>query len=322
MNSADQLNNIKKSKKYDCKTCSFSCNKNNEWTRHLVTRKHINLSSETKSAPVLISFTCKICNKEYKSRHGLGYHIINCKEKTVELTDSITTTSAEPLMDASGVRSMILEFLTEINKQNNELHKQHNELQVKVMTEMQTQFMEMFQKIQSPLNTTINHNQNSHNKTTFNMQVFLNEHCKDAMNLKDFVDSIQLTLADLDSVGERGFVEGISKIITNNLRKTDVHLRPIHCSDVKREVMYVKENNKWEKDSPQNDMIRDCIKKVEHKNIRLLIDYCLVHPDCTEPDSPYNDQYLKLTSTSTSGTDTMLDKIITRIANEVVVEKK
>ena len=191
-----------------------------------------------------------------------------------------------------------------------------------VMKEMQTQFMEMFQKMQPPLNTTINHNQNSHNKTTFNMQVFLNEHCKDAMNLKDFVDSIQLTLADLDSVGERGFVEGISKIITNNLRKTDVHLRPIHCSDVKREVMYVKENNKWEKDSPQNDMIRDCIKKVEHKNIRLLIDYCLVHPDCTEPDSPYNDQYLKLTSTSTSGTDTMLDKIITRIANEVVVEKK
>jgi len=277
-------------------------------------------NSSPKKVRVTKDFLCSKCSKQFKSRQSLWYHNSKCDKEPLPVVADVKPSGI--IMDDSNLRVLILDVMTEMMKQNNELHKQHNELQVKVMTEMQTQFIEMFQKMQPPLNTTINHNQNSHNKTTFNMQVFLNEHCKDAMNLKDFVDSIQLTLADLDSVGERGFVEGISKIITNNLRKTDVHLRPIHCSDVKREVMYVKENNKWEKDSPQNDMIRDCIKKVEHKNIRLLIDYCLVHPDCTEPDSPYNDQYLKLTSTSTSGTDTMLDKIITRIANEVVVEKK
>ena len=153
------------------------------------------------------------------------------------------------------------------------------------------------------------------------MQVFLNETCKDAMNLKEFVDSIQLTLSDFEMVGKKGIVDGISNIIVGNLRLTDVCMRPIHCSDAKREVMYVKENDKWEKEGPGNEKLKHVVQKVEHKNIRLLVDYCNEHPDCMDPESPENDDYLRMSSIATSGTDEHLDKIITRIAKEVLIDK-
>ena len=153
------------------------------------------------------------------------------------------------------------------------------------------------------------------------MQVFLNETCKDAMNLKEFVDSIQLTLADFEMVGEKGIVDGLSNIIIKSLRATDMCLRPIHCSDAKREVMYVKDNDIWEKEGPRNDKLRHVVQNVEHKNIRLLVDYCKENPDCMDPESPGNDDYLRMSSVATSGTDDHLDNIITKIAKEVVIDK-
>ena len=141
------------------------------------------------------------------------------------------------------------------------------------------------------------------------------------MNLKEFVDSIHLTLADFEMVGEKGIVDGLSSIIVKNLRATDMSLRPIHCSDAKREVMYIKDNDKWEKEGPRNDKLRNVVQNVEHKNIRLLVDYCKEHPDCMDPESPGNDYYLQMSSVATSGTDDHLDKIITNIAKEVVIDK-
>jgi hypothetical protein len=177
--------------------------------------------------------------------------------------------------------------------------------------------------------TTTNNNNNitttnSHNKT-FNLQFFLNETCKDAMNIMDFVDSLKIQLSDLENVGKIGFVEGISNIIVKNLNSLDETKRPIHCTDSKREVMYVKDEDKWEKDNEEKKKLRKVIKHVAHKNSKMLKDFKAKHPDCEKSDSKFSDQYNKLIIEAMGGKgDNDLekeDKIIRNIAKKVVIDK-
>jgi len=166
-------------------------------------------------------------------------------------------------------------------------------------------------------------NTNSHNKS-FNLQFFLNETCKDAMNIMDFVDSIKLQLSDLEKVGEVGYVEGISNIIVKNLNELDVTLRPVHCTDKKRETMYIKDQDKWEKDE-NNNKIKKAIKRVASKNQRLLPKFKEAHPDCGTYHSKYSDQYNKIIIESVGGSGDndaeKEEKIIRNISKNVIVEK-
>ena len=173
-------------------------------------------------------------------------------------------------------------------------------------------------------NTTNSHNTITNNKT-FNLQFFLNETCKDAMNIMDFVESIKLQLSDLENVGKLGYVEGISNIITSNLKAMDVTQRPIHCADKKREVLYVKDEDKWEKEGEDNRKIKRAIKRVVSKNQRLLPKFQEAHPDCVKASSMYSDQYNKIIIESCGGSgdnDTEKEaKIIRNIAKNVTIEK-
>jgi hypothetical protein len=173
-------------------------------------------------------------------------------------------------------------------------------------------------------NTTNSHNTNSNNKT-FNLQFFLNETCKDAMNIMDFVDSIKLQLTDLEKVGQIGYVDGISNIITSNLKALDVTQRPIHCTDKKREVLYIKDKNKWEKETEEKETLRNAIKKVSAKNIKLLPQFKEEYPDCGKSASKYSDQYNKIVVESFGGnSETNVgneDKIIKNIAKNVLLDK-
>jgi hypothetical protein len=166
---------------------------------------------------------------------------------------------------------------------------------------------------------------NSHNKT-FNLQFFLNETCKDAMNIMDFVDSIKLQLSDLENVGKIGYVEGISNIIVKNLNSLDETKRPVHCTDSKREVMYVKDEDKWEKENEEKNKLRKAIKKVAHKNSKMLSEFRVKNPDCLKSTSKVSDQYNKLVFEAMGGKgDNDLekeDKIIKNIAKEVTIDKK
>jgi hypothetical protein len=175
----------------------------------------------------------------------------------------------------------------------------------------------------SQINNSFNNN-NSNNKT-FNLQFFLNETCKDAMNIMDFVESIKLQLSDLENVGKLGFVEGISNIITNNLKALDVTQRPVHCTDNKREVLYVKDENKWEKEDEEKMKLRKAIKKVASKNICLIPKFKEAHPDCIKASSFYSDQYNKIILEACGGSgNNDLEKenrIIRKIANNVVIDK-
>ena len=173
--------------------------------------------------------------------------------------------------------------------------------------------------------TTTNITQtNSHNKT-FNLQVFLNETCKDAMNIMDFVDSIKLQLSDFERVGEVGFVNGISDIIIKNLKQLDITERPIHCTDKKREIMYVKDENKWEKEDNTNKKVRRAIKYIANKNINLMDAYKALHPDCIKSHSKYSDSYNKFVIEALGGSGNEdcdnEDKIISRLSKVVTIEK-
>ena len=304
------MENSKTATKFTCEICDFHCNKQSNFDSHLLTRKHLGYSNDTndmkKQQKNATDVTTCECGKMYKHHSGLWRHQKQCmKEDTKNVS----------VQDPSN--NDLVHFLM---KENSEFKTMLMEM-VKSNAELQKQMLEVCRTNQQQPSTNINNNNNNNKTTTFNMQVFLNETCKDAMNLKEFVDSIQLTLADFEMVGEKGLVDGLSNIIINSLRATDLNRRPIHCSDAKREVMYVKENDKWEKDGPKNDKVRHVVQNVEHKNIRLLVDYCKENPDCMDPDSPTNDNYLHMSSIATSGTDEHLDKIITKIAKEVVIDK-
>ena len=165
---------------------------------------------------------------------------------------------------------------------------------------------------------------NSHNKT-FNLQFFLNETCKNAMNIMDFVDSLQLQLSDLESIGQLGFVDGLSSIIIKHLKALDVTMRPVHCSDSKRESVYVKHDNKWEKDDETKSKLRKAVKYIAHKNTKLIPQWKAKYPDFMDSTSKHSDQYNNLVIEVLGGDD--LDssvnenKIIRRIAREMVIDK-
>ena len=196
---------------------------------------------------------------------------------------------------------------------------------IKENSELKNMVLDVCQKIQ-PLNNTVNsHNINSNNKT-FNLNLFLNETCKDAMNIMDFVDSLKIQLSDLENVGKLGFVNGISNIIVKNLNSLDETKRPIHCTDTKREVIYIKDEDKWEKENEEKKKIRKAIKRVASKNLNLLPKFKEVYPECSKSSSKFSDQYNKIIVESCGGAgDNDFEKeakIIKNIAKVVSIDKK
>ena len=169
---------------------------------------------------------------------------------------------------------------------------------------------------------TINANTINSNNNTFNMNMFLNEQCKDAMNMKDFVNSIQLNLTDLENVGTHGYVKGMSNILIDNLQKMDVYKRPVHCSDVKRDTLYVKDNNEWERDGPDHPKMVNAVLAVEHKNVALVSEWAKANPRCMNSNTRENEKYMKLSKAATDGEkEGNIAKVIKRVAKNVAIDK-
>jgi len=279
---------------YICKKCDYKCCKKYNWDRHILTAKHQKSTFSNLCQPITSkneqssTFTCQKCNKEYKDKSGLWRHKQKCSEKQNETLDK--------------------EIIMMLIKDNSE-----------VKTMMMEQQNLMMQVIKNGTHNTTNTHTNSHNKA-FNLNFFLNETCKDAMNIMDFVDSIKLQLCDLERVGELGFVDGISNIIIKNLKELDVTERPIHCTDKKREVLYVKDEDKWEKDEEKNKM-KKAIKRVANKNIRLLPSFKEKYPDCNKSTSNHSDKYNKIIVESMDTDADNENKIIANISKTVMVQK-
>jgi hypothetical protein len=290
---------------FSCEICDFKCCKKGDWNRHITTPKHKNLTLSN-SFYIKNIHSCNICNKNYSSRNGLWNHKKKCQPTNEINANNIDLTDSKVILHLIQQNS---DFKQLILDQNKTIVDQNNKI---------------FEICKNGTTNTNIHNINSHNKT-FNLNVFLNETCKDAMNIMDFVDSIKLQISDLEGVGEKGYVEGISNIITSNLKALDVSLRPIHCTDKKREVLYIKDENKWEKEDEDKKKLRKAIKRVATKNQRLLPVYKEEHPDCVKSTSPFSDQYNKMIIESMGGLGNndleKEDKIIRNISKNVVINK-
>ena len=312
----DSKNSPKLAKKYWCETCDYYTCKISDYNKHTSTAKHQSVVNGSKMivngstlSPKIEKYNCQ-CGRSYKYDSGYYRHKKICAGiacENNELDDNIEN----DLADKDNLIMMLI-------KQNAELIKESSELKHLVIG-TQTQMMKVIENGTHNITT----HTNSHNKA-FNLNFFLNETCKDAMNIMDFVDSIKLQLSDLEKVGELGYVEGISNIIVKNLNELDVTQRPVHCTDKKRETMYIRDENKWEKDEA-NSKIKKAIKRVASKNQRLLPTFKEAHPDCGTYHSKYSDQYNKIIIESVGGSGDndaeKEEKIIRAISKNVLVEK-
>jgi hypothetical protein len=290
-----------------CNLCDFKCFKKSNYETHNKTKKHVHRLSgtnlENAGTQKNADYTCK-CGKKFLTSSGLWKHNKKC------ITETNTIISETIIPDEISDKELIIMLI----KQNTELAKESSEFKAMMMKVME-----------NGTHNNSHNNNNSHNKT-FNLQFFLNETCKDAMNIMDFVNSIQLQLSDLESVGKLGFVEGISNIITTNLKALDVTQRPVHCTDKKREVMYIKDDNKWEKEDEQKVKLRKAIQRVATKNMCLIHKFKEAHPDCSKASSRFSDQYNKIVVEACGGSgdndSEKEDKIIRNISKIVTIEKE
>jgi len=292
----------KLSNKYCCKFCDYSTSRKSNIDSHLNSNKHNKEINGNKIKQKLSNFfECTFCNKIYKTNAGLWKHKNknNCDKSSNyvenEKSNSLSTN------------------ITEKDELINYLMKESKELKSLVL-----------EVLKNGVSNTNIINNNSHNQT-FNLNVFLNETCKDAMNITDFVDSLKLQLSDLEKVGEIGYIEGISSIIIKNLNALDITERPIHCTDKKRETMYIKDEDKWEKDDENKVKLHKMVRKVANKNINLISEFQQLHPDWKKCSSKYSDQFNKIVIESMGGKGDndyeKEEKIIKRVAKEVFIEK-
>ena len=276
-----------------CKECNYKCSYNCDWTRHISTRKHFlskagnNLEIEETQKN---ECDCE-CGKKYLTKSGLWKHKLICTFSHQNKPENFKITT---------------QMFYDLLHQNNELQKS---------------LIEMSKK-----GTIINNCNNNSNNKTFNLQVYLNETCKDAINLSDFVDKIHVTIDDLEKVGETSYAEGISKVFIKNLNDINVDERPIHCTDSKRETLYIKDNNQWTKDDDDKTALTKAIKQVTNKNIDQIFVWQKLHPEYIDPESKQNDQYLKIVMNSMPGSTTEetnknYEKIVKNIIKKTVIEK-
>jgi hypothetical protein len=319
----------KTKKEFNCKNCHFFCSKKSDWTRHVLTDKHIKHingvlgnTGNTKNTVLDDSteiLSCKICKNIYKTRTGLWKHQKKnsngeCGTKqllnnlVIDTSNNDNTIITTILKDNNELKNLILEVI----KTNFEFQKENQELQ--------KQMLDVCKNNQPT--TIISNNNNNNNNKTFNLQVFLNEECKDAMNLKDFVNSFKLQLSDLELVGDEGFINGMTKVIMAKLDLMDANTRPFHCTDLKRETIYVKEDDVWVREGPDNAKLAAAIKAIGHQNFFILKEYKALHPDCESTYSEFNDHYMNLIMKSAGCQKEDIAKVIKKLVKEIVIIKQ
>jgi hypothetical protein len=280
-----------------------------------INRTKLNILNETATPEnAHVIYKCKKCNKEYKARNSLWYHEKKCNAEVLheENNESVTDDDIEnkeetdmTTINENDMQSTIVELL----KQNQEFQKQIIELMKENMGNT----------------TNITNNNITQNNNKFNLNVFLNETCKDALNLSDFLESLILTLTDFENFGPLGYCGGISNILIKGLSQLDISKRPIHCSDLKREVIHIKNNDTWHKDDDKQQMIK-AIKAIEHKNVKQMSLWAKANPEYKDPNHKKSDLYTKLIDQSLCDTDKekalkSYNKIIRTVAKEILVDK-
>ena len=320
-------NEIKQlSNKYCCEKCDYVTSRKHNMTTHLLSAKHqktttynINSAENNDTSAILSKYCCPVCDKKYNDRAGLWRHKKKCikdpNNNTNDKDDESHESDDDDTKSKKAAGNIDTQMLLDVLKQNQEFQM--------FMMEQHKQMMEMAKSFNT---NTINNTNCNNNNNTFNLQLFLNEKCKDALNMNEFVDTIKMQLSDLENFAHVGYADGVSKICVKNLNNLATFLRPIHCSDVKRETLYIKHNDEWIKESEDKALLRDAIKKIANKNIRQINEWIKENPNCTDPRSKNNDKYLKIVMNAMSGTTVEeqqenMDKIVKNVTKAVAIDK-
>ena len=340
----------KNAQKFYCSFCDFGCSKQSNYNTHLLTRKHKRKSSMEigKSVKMPHEFKCG-CGKQYVNNSGLWKHRKKCTFSTQDTQDTHDNNDND---DGNGsachnnhtqdieqsqtedvdYKQMFIESL----KQNQELQKafivqqqqisdQQEQMttQQQQISDQQRQLTELIPKVGNTNNTTNNttNNNTTNNNNQFNLNFFLNEQCKDAIPLIDFVKSLQYDFDQLEYTGKHGFVEGVSKIIMDAINELDITKRPIHCTDVKRETFYVKEDESWKKEDERNRSIKTAIHNIRNRNLACVPEWIRAHPNCKKMDDPNNDLFIEIIGQYMDASEKEFNKVIKTIAKSLTIPK-
>ena len=306
--------------KFHCEKCDYGTSKKSSFVNHNASAKHKNtisgnhldiLGNQIMPKICSLIYPCSFCYKEFKNRSGLWKHKQKCNNNNNNISEStIKETEAKEL----------IQYLMKENSEFKQLMIDQN----KHMMEQNKNMLELA-KNSGNHNSNVNIN-NTTNNNSFNLQFFLNDTCKDAMNIMEFVDQLQVSVKDLEETGRLGYSEGISKIFINGLKQINISDRPIHCSDSKRETIYIKDKNEWTKEDDNKSLLTNAIKHVAHKNMRQIKEWTKVNPEYNNSSSKQNDRYLKIVSNSMNGlteeeASKNYNKIIKNITKETVIDK-
>ena len=296
---------------YKCDNCNYITGVKSNYKKHCMTTRHINLTNLTKNVSdnKISELSCTTCNKIYKSRMGLWQHSKKCsleENKNIVIENSVKEVTNN-IFDTNVVLELI--------KQNKDLQN--------LLVQQSKENSELVNKLieREPGGNTINSNNTINNNQSFNLNLFLNETCKDAMSIQEFIENIRITFDDLLTIGNSGFVNGVSDIFIKQLRDLEVNKRPIHCTDSKRETIYFKEEDVWNKDDKEKTRLKQMIEKVEYRNVAALRDWCTENPDAKVNNTPNNLLKDKIYLQTLQGDDKTRDKIIKNISREVTVDK-
>ena len=311
----------KKSPIFSCENCCYNTGNKKDYSKHLLTAKHIKKSQilqkshhdNSSTYDKINKYSCE-CGKVYKYHSSLWTHKKQCK-KSQDITNEIIPFD------------MVMEVIKQSKEVQNVLIEQNKELQNKLLKqneEHNKQILELSKNQQSIVTTN---NNTTNNNNQFNLNFFLNETCKDAMNIVDFVNSLKLTIHDFETTGRLGFVEGISRIFIKELRNMEIEKLPIHCTDFKRETLYIKDNDKWEKENDEKRRLKWAINKVAQLNLNQIQDWQLAYPESVVNNTAANEKFTELALVALGGRgeeqeNKFRDKIIRNVLKEVVLDKK
>jgi hypothetical protein len=310
--------NAKKRKDYSCESCAFNTSNKYDFEKHILTRKHTKNVELNQSSISNVKnsheYICSNCDKTYYNKSSHWYHSKKCSQKPLETKENLQNTLTPDLFMA---------IIKENKELQNVLIEQNKELQNKILeqnAEHHKQLIELASKQMVVNNNTNNTNtQNNH----FNIQLFLNNTCKDAINIDQFIKDIQISISDLENVGNQGYVQGISDIIIKNLRTLGLTKRPMHCTDIKRETIYIKDADKWEKDAEDKPRMKNFINRVAKKNLAKIRDWYQEHPEIYVLDSKDYEMNHKLIRQSfgDGDADILQNKVVKQLAKETYVDK-
>ncbi len=312
----------KNDKKYVCEKCNYITSKKCNYDKHLLSSKHATCSHDNQKV-AKSSHECNICNKYFNDRAGLWRHKKKCS--VINSHDEFITPPPPTQPSHSSTEDMQMTLILELVKQNQEF----KDLLMHQSSQMMEQNKTMIEVAKnSQINNTINNNtisNSNNNNKTFNLQFFLNETCTNAMNMSEFIETIEVQMNELENIGHNGYVAGMTDIILSRIKDLDVSKRPVHCTDLKRETMYIKDHNEWNKDTAEKSYLRKAISMVSKKNYGKTMEWRERNPECLEIGSPKYDFCFKMMRNVLGDFEDvqfkMDNKIIKSLAKEVVVDR-